>query len=320
MSAEPAPDPSAPAPAPVPAPASAPDASAPDASAPEPVPASDAPAVDEDEEDDELLPDEGRSLLARLAPPGSGRRLALAQALVLGPGLGCCGALAGLLVAVFVDKGIGERLAVVLLCALPLLVLGAGGGLASGFAERRLADRPALRWASLIAAPGLLTWLISLQLVYVVGVGRAGVQAGYERLGAFVDPTSRDAVYALTFAVGSGLGLGLALAQVVHRRLRKDGLRSQLLGALGVLVRGVLLVGCGGCALLGCFGMVVIALFGKDPDLFQGTAGQGAIALWMSSFASLVSLGLVTALVGPWLLHLADRLEARWATPGGPRP
>jgi hypothetical protein len=270
-------------------------------------------------EDDELLPEEGRSLFVRLVPPGSGRRLGLARALVVGPGLALGAGVAPLIVLSTGERGIAEQLAALVLCALPLLVLGAGGGLASGLAERRLAHRPVLRWGALIAAPGVLTWLLSLQLVYVVGVSRAGVQGGYERLGAFVDPGSRDAVYALTFAVGSGLGLGLALAQVVHRRLRGDGLRSQLLGALGVLVRGLLVVGCGGCALLGCFAVVMAAFGIKDE--FQGMAGQGAIALWMSSFASLLSLGLLAALLGPWLLQVADRLEARWGpTTAAPRP
>ncbi len=279
--------------------------------APDPVPT---------DEDDELLPDERRGLFVRLVPPGSGRRLGLARALVVGAGLGALGLLVPLLVAAFATAPRAADVAgAALLGVGSLAFLGACGGAASGFAERRLAARPFARWTLLTLAPGTLTWLVVLQLVYAVGTQRAGVQAGYERLGGFLDPTSRDAIYSMTFAVGSGVGLGLVLAQLVHRRLGGLDLRAQLRGALGVIVRALLGVGCGGFCLL-CIVAAFIQGLGSDEKL-QGNTGQGLIALWMSSLLSLLTLGVVTALAGPWLLRVADRLEARWApTTGAPRP
>lgn len=257
-------------------------------------------------------------LLARLVPPGTGRSLALARLPVVGAGLGAFGLLAPLGVLLFAEAPRPVDVAMAGLLAVGSLgFLGACGGAVSGLAERGLAARPVARWAALTLAPGLLTWLVALQLVYLVGAKRAGIQAGYERLGALLDPTSRDAIYALTFALGSGVGLGLVLAQLVHRRLGGRDLRAQLLGALGVLVRVLLAVGCGGALLL-CLVAAVIEAVGSTQKL-QGNIGQALIALWMSSLASLVSLGVVAALVGPWLLRVADRLEAR-LRPGAPRP
>lgn len=289
--------------------------------APEPEPPVPAPPPAEPpaSEDAELAP-EGETLFARLVPPGSGRRLGLARALVVGAGLGSLGLLVPLLVAAFATAPRARDLAVgALLSVGSLGFLGACGGATSGLVERRLAARPFARWTLLTLAPGTVTWLVVLQLVYAVGAQRAGVQAGYERLGGFLDPTSRDAIYSMTFAVGSGVGVGLVLAQLVHRRLGGLDLRAQLRGALGVVVRGLLAVGCGGFCLL-CVLAGFIQALGSDEKL-QGNTGQGLIALWMSSLLSLVTLGVVTALAGPWLLRAADRLEARWApTPAAPRP
>lgn len=256
--------------------------------------------------------DRPRTVVDRLLPAGSARRLALARALVVGAGLGLWAA--AIPVIAFAAGADGPLIfGLTLVLGAPLALLGAAGGAASGVAERLLPARPRWRGLLLAVAPGLVTWLAAMQLAYLIGVARTGVEGGLGGVARMLDPASSAAMNGAAFAVTSGLGVGRALARIVDARLAGAAPREQR----GRALRGLLPDGCGaGCGGFAVFAAAFIGFeaLGRDPKrslLIELTA-----VVWVSSAASILVLGLLVALVGPWLLERADRL----AGPASPSP
>lgn len=203
----------------------------------------------------------------------------------------------------------GELLLTVFAFAVGALGGAPGAALEARARESGRVTRAAIVCGLLLPIVGLL---LSVQVVYVLGVLGGGVEHGLSRLDALIADLRREPAAMLACIVGVSLGLTLPLAHVVGLRLKEPNLSILgQAGATGIVVFVELMT-------IGFVGSAITLMAGRGLQSDQAIQAAFSVrpifmALGTGGLLTAVTLlfmGLPMAALFPPALALADRFRS----------